>query len=51
MKGFLRPSRGEQYHLLDFRRVTYGKEEVFNHAHSPLLIERTFSVLKKTDHF
>ncbi|KAL4311380.1 hypothetical protein GQ457_01G014020 [Hibiscus cannabinus] len=51
MKGYLRPYRGQRYHLPDFRkgRPMSGKEEIFNHSHSSLrsVIERTFGVLKK----
>ncbi|XP_068319735.1 uncharacterized protein [Pyrus communis] len=51
MCSYLRPYKGERYHLPAFRR---GREptrsrEVFNHRHSSLrsVIERTFGVWKK----
>ncbi|KAL4030930.1 hypothetical protein IC575_009185 [Cucumis melo] len=49
-KGYLRPYRGERYHLADFRCGSQprGMKEVFNHRHSSLrcTIERTFGVWK-----
>ncbi|KAK4849901.1 hypothetical protein QYF36_001915 [Acer negundo] len=51
MDRYLRPYKGERYHLPDFRRGSQptGHQEVFNHAHSSLksVIERTFGVWKK----
>ncbi|XP_040965090.1 putative nuclease HARBI1 [Gossypium hirsutum] len=51
MKGYLEQYRGQEYHLLDFRRgrPISGKKDIFNHSYSSLrsVIERTFGVLKK----
>jgi hypothetical protein len=49
-KGFMRPFRGEWYHLEEFRATgtPRGHKELFNHRHSSLwnVIERCFGVLK-----
>jgi hypothetical protein len=49
-KGFIRPFRGERYHLEEFRATgtPRGYKLLFNHRHSSLrnVIERCFGALK-----
>ncbi|GAA0147370.1 hypothetical protein LIER_36504 [Lithospermum erythrorhizon] len=49
-KGFLAPSKGERYHLQDYRggRNVTNARKLFNYRHSSLrsVIERCFGVLK-----